>query len=169
MDDPDLDALEREQGPAFRPGFDDDEYEDLDVVAPTLYTIGGVPIPDLRKVPREDWDKLLRCCSPWLRRRAIDPLAGQDGHIEALRIDFELRGEERERRQKALERSSPPPAPRIESGFIRRRADRQVSFRMTVRERSDLERVAMAYGVSSARLARMLTIRGVRRALGEEP
>jgi hypothetical protein len=89
--------------------------------------------------------------------------------VDAIRAALELSSEARNRRREALDRSAPPPVPRAEARYLRRRANRQVSFRMTDAERGDLERVALSYGVSSARLARMLTIRGVRRALGDEP
>jgi hypothetical protein len=169
VEDPDLESLEREHGPALRPGFDDDEYDDLPVVAPMLRSGGGEDYPDLEQVPQEDWKEVLREFPPRVRRLATGRLVGRDGYAAAIRADLELDWEARDRRKQALERSAPPPAPRLEARHIRRRADRQVSFRMTDRERGDLERVALAYGVSSARLARMLTIRGVRSALGQDP
>jgi hypothetical protein len=51
------------------------------------------------------------------------------------------------------------------SHAVLRRDRRQVNFRVSDEEYEEIDRAARDDGVSAARLARMLTIRGVRRAL----
>ena len=68
------------------------------------------------------------------------------------------------RREAALTRSAPPPVA-VVSHDVPRRDRRQLNFRVSDEEYEEIDRAARAYGVSAARLARMLTIRGVRRAL----
>jgi hypothetical protein len=103
---------------------------------------------------------------PRIRGYAVGTLRTHAERVAAEWVLMQLGAEARLRRQRALEDSAPPPAPDITRDVVRRRRVRQVSFRMSTEEFGDLDRVALAYGVSASRLARMLTIRGVKRAIG---
>jgi hypothetical protein len=170
MDDLDLDELERRNKGALNEDFDDDEYDDIDPIvteAPIASRRDGLPVPDLSRIPQEHWLRVLRACAPGTRRYAAEtPETHAERMLAQLRI-LQLRGEARERREKALQEPAPPPAVSIPREVSRRRRARQVSFRLSVEEHAEVERVAYAYGTTSARLARMVTLRAVRKALGE--
>ena len=73
-----------------------------------------------------------------------------------------------ERRRDALERATPPPVPVLPRTLpLRRRAVRQINFRVSPSEYDEIHAVASLYGVSPSRIARMLTLRGVRRAASD--
>ena len=73
-----------------------------------------------------------------------------------------------ERRRDALERAAPPPVPVLPRTLpLRRRAVRQINFRVSPSEYDEIHAVASLYGVSPSRIARMLTLRGVRRAASD--
>ena len=75
-----------------------------------------------------------------------------------------------ERRRDALERAAPPPVPvpvLPRTLPLRRRAVRQINFRVSPSEYDEIHAVASLYGVSPSRIARMLTLRGVRRAASD--
>jgi hypothetical protein len=73
-----------------------------------------------------------------------------------------------ERRRDALERSAPPPVPMLPRTLpLRRRAVRQINFRVSPSEYDEIHTVAGLYGVSPSRIARMLTLRGVRRVASD--
>ena len=73
-----------------------------------------------------------------------------------------------ERRRDALERAAPPPVPVLPRTLpLRRRAVRQINFRVSPSEYHEIHTVASLYGVSPSRIARMLTLRGVRRVASD--
>jgi hypothetical protein len=73
-----------------------------------------------------------------------------------------------ERRLDALDRAAPPPVPVLPRALpLRRRAVRQINFRVSPSEYDEIHTVAGLYGVSPSRIARMLTLRGVRRVASD--
>jgi hypothetical protein len=142
----------------------DDEYDPREIAPfPLVRRREGV-FPDLREIPAEQWQEALRPYSPSLRLLAIERLDAQRSQ-EAHAVLIRLGTEDQQRREEALVRSAPPDVGRLPRPILIRREVRQVSFRLSLGEHDELRRAAAAYGVSNARLARMLTIRGVRRAL----
>lgn len=164
-DDPDLDELEHRNRDGLDPSYDDDVYDDLPPAFPVAFQRDGAPVPDLDAIPQDQWKDVLRSCTSWARVLALDTTKTHAERVAADWILVQLDGEARMRRSAALQESAPPPAVTLDSDIRPRRSVRQVNFRMSRNEYSELDRVARAYGVSAPRLARMLTIRGVRRAL----
>jgi hypothetical protein len=126
----------------------------------------GQAMPNLQKIPTERWEAALRPLSSWARYVAAGNAGnlGEMRHAQRIAVELDLR--DLERRRLALEASAPPPPPAVERAGSRRRT-RQVNFRITPDEYRDLSRAALQYGVTCPTLARMLTVRGVRRALDE--
>jgi hypothetical protein len=147
--------------------YDDDVYDDLPPPFPVAFRRDGIAVPNLAELPRDEWEDVLRWCSPRARELATITTRRHEDNVAAQWILFQLRGEEAARRRVALRESAPPPAPPPLRDLQRRSDQRQVNFRLTGDDYEDLERAAHAYGVSSPRLAMMLTMRGVRRALGD--
>jgi hypothetical protein len=145
----------------------DDVYDDIPPPFPVAFVRDGHTVPDLAQLPREEWEGVLRWCAPRARELALTTTRGHEDNVAAQWILFQLHGEEHARRQAALKESAPPPAPLPLRGLERRSDQRQVNFRLSGAQYEDLERVSLAYGVSCPRLAMMLTMRGVTRALGE--
>jgi hypothetical protein len=166
-DDPDLDELERRHGAELDPDYDDDDYDDLPPTFPIAEFKDGHAVPDLDAIPQDEWIVALRSCPGRIRLRAVGTLRTHAERVAAEWVLMQLSAEARMRREHALDASAPPPVPDITRDVVRRRRTRQVSFRMSTDEFGELDQVALAYGVSASRLARMLTIRGTKRALGE--
>ncbi len=146
------------------PDFDDDVYDDIAPPFPVAYVSDGRSIPDLGAIPRSDWKDVLAWCEPWVRTLAIGTTTSHDDNVAAQWALHELSLDAHARREAALTRSAPPPVA-VVSHTVLRRDRRQLNFRVSDEEYEEIDRAARAYGVSAARLARMLTIRGVRRAL----
>jgi hypothetical protein len=164
--DPDLDRRDRAQAAELDPAFDDDVYEDI----PPSYPLaeGYVdPVPDLNAIPQEEWSEILRWCDGRARLHAVETLKTHGERVAANWVITELQAEARLRREDALRESAPPPTPTLSRELIRRSDVRQVNFRLSHTEYAELDRVARAYGVTCPRLARMLTIRGVRKVLDD--
>ena len=149
------------------PAGDDDasETHSADDASPLPYRgeHEGEPIPDLSRIPKDRWVDALRPSSPRVRRHAISTVTTFDDVAPACQAVAWLAFEDEQRRAEALRRSAPPPSP---TGLAKARGRRmrQVNFRLTPAEYQDLRSVAFDYGVTATQLARMLTIRGVRRA-----
>jgi hypothetical protein len=148
----------------------DEEYDPVEMERsfPHVDLDGGPSVPNLKEIPRDRWVDALRPLSPSDRLAATRTMEGREGFIAAQLALNELHGEDIMRRKKALAESAPPPAPEIAMPRAlkpRRRETRQVSFRLSPAEYEELDRAARLYAVSGARLARMLTMRGVRRVL----
>jgi hypothetical protein len=145
----------------------DDEYEPEEAAAgfPVMPTRNGGLVPDLPAIPEERWIDALRPLDASLRAAAVNLLAEPNRNVPAQLALLRLEGEDLARRQAALEQSGPPDVLPLPRPTYARREVRQVSFRLSLAEHSELERAAYAFGTSSARLARMLTMRGVRRTL----
>jgi hypothetical protein len=143
---------------------DDDVYDDIPPPFPVAYVTHGRPVPDLDAIPHDEGKEVLAWCEPWVRTCAIGTTTSHDDNVAAQWALHELSLDAHVRRQEALARSAPPPAPLV-SHAVLRRDRRQLNFRVSDEEYEEIDRAARAYGVSAPRLARMLTIRGVRRAL----
>ena len=139
---------------------DDDIYDDIPPPFPVACVRDGDPVPDLDAIPRSEWKDVLRWCEPNVRSRAV---ATTKTHEENVAAQWVLH----ERRQAALADSAPPPVPVVSRAALRRDI-RQVNFRVSDEEYDLLDRAARAYGVSAPRLARMLAIRGAKRALDNQ-
>jgi len=144
----------------------DDEYDPVEAAAafPHALTNTGDLVPELTEIPGDRWEEVLRPLEPDLRAVAAARLR-PDRALAAEAILLRLEDEDEERRLRALTESAPPDvAPPARRPYVRLEP-KQVSFRLSEAEHRRLQRAARAYGTTGARLARMLTIRGVRRAL----
>lgn len=122
---------------------------------------GGEPIPDLSRMPEDRWLDALRPLSRNGRIRAQNTLSPQKAGV-VMALIGELLLEDGEVRARA--RAAPPP--RMPSGDPPpREARRQVNFRLGAGEHARLTEAARAYGMRPNVLARVLTVRGVERAL----
>jgi hypothetical protein len=109
---------------------------------------GGEPIPDLTAIPQDDWVRLLTPLSAAAREMAIN--------LAKPRADPLAIGE------LILSLPKPGMAPPRPSG-PRRRAERQVGFRLTDAQYAELELAASDLEVRPAGLARTFVIEGARR------
>jgi hypothetical protein len=143
----------------------DDEYDPAEI-GPSFPKVhrGGESLPDLELIPEAQWEEALRPLTQAQRRLAVDGV-GTSGTDRLHGLLLRLAAEDERRLEVALERSAPPDVGPLPRSGLTRREVRQVSFRLSPAEHQDLQRAASFFGVSCARLARMLTIRGVRRAL----
>lgn len=120
----------------------------------------GEPIPDLARLPREQWREVMRPLSPFTRQLARGGARTQE---EAIAVGI-LIGQ--------LSVEDPPvgvhaPPAKLPEGAAppARVRGRQVSFRLGPDEHARLLEAARTYGMRPAVLARLLTVRGVDRAL----
>jgi len=143
---------------------EDDIYDDIPPPFPVAFRHEGQPVPDLDAIPFSEWKAVLAWCDPWIRTRAVGTTTSHEDNVRAQWALHELSLDAHRRREEALARSAPPPAPIVPPHTLRHDR-RQVNFRVSHEEFDLIDRAARAYGVSAPRLARMLTIRGVRRAL----
>ncbi len=120
----------------------------------------GEPIPDLGRLPQERWREVMRPLGAYTRQLARGSVRTQAETIAAGILIGELISEGRPTGVLAPPSKIPsapdPPA---------RAASRQVSFRLGPEEHERLSQAARAYGMRPAVLARLLTVRGVNRAL----
>ena len=123
----------------------------------------GEPIPDLNALPQEDWLEALRPLRPWTRKLAT----AQVRTAEQARQAGILRG------QLILEDPIPRDVegalPRMPAGAAPPRGrGPQINFRLGRDEHERLLEAARLFGMRPTSLARLLTVRGVDRALYEE-
>ncbi|MEA2157495.1 MAG: hypothetical protein QOE11_3635 [Solirubrobacteraceae bacterium] len=123
----------------------------------------GEPIPDLDRIPQERWREAL---APLRRGTRQMARAHCQSDVQAAGILIgELMLEDGEATWRAME--TPPPAmPRAGAPPSRRSAE-QVNFRLTADEHQRLVTAARIYAMRPTALARLLTVRGVDRALHE--
>jgi hypothetical protein len=150
---------------------DDERLDDIDV-SEDVETTGedvfrspddGRLIPNLARIPEERWLEALRPLNRPDRRRAANTVGmNKIGH--ALALIGQLMVEDDAARTRAfatppvqLPRSDPPPT------GVRR----QVNFRLGPEEHARLIAAARVFGMRPNVLARLLTVRGVDRALRE--
>lgn len=156
-------AEDGELEPWGRPGAEDGERDETGM--PIRGHHYGEPAPDLRRIPRERWRSALAPLSGRARRVAAATVSGPDDVLDVMQLIGELMLEDplapRERPVPVprTPRAGPPPA---------RGASRQVSFRLGAHEHAQLVRAAGLFALRPAVLARLLTVRGVERALYEE-
>jgi hypothetical protein len=125
----------------------------------------GEPIPDLNALPQERWLEVLRPLSQWTRRHASAGLRTMADVSVAGQIQGDLLMED----DAAKFRATHAPPPRMPAGAPPRRgSSRQINFRLGPSEHARLVAAAELFGTRPTTLARILTIRGVNRALYEE-
>lgn len=123
----------------------------------------GQLIPNLSRLPEERWLEALRPLNPSGRRRAANTV-GMDKIREALALIGQLMLEDDAARARAF--AAPPvQLPRGETPPTGAR--RQVNFRLGPGEHARLIEAARVFGMRPNVLARLLTVRGVDRALRE--
>ena len=124
----------------------------------------GEPIPDLALLPQERWREVLTPLSPYTRQLA----KGTVGSIpDAIAVNA-LVGDLIVSAPPPGLAAAPPPLPRSVADPPVRGSRHQVNFRLSADEHARLSRVARAFGMRPGPLARLLTVRGVERALYEE-
>jgi hypothetical protein len=141
--------------------------------------VNGEPLPDLRKVPREQWRAALLPLSP-LQRRTVLTQSGAPMPVVA-ELMYETGMHDHVVKEAALDvisRSGSPDAsgdlalsPELAAEREGRRArttSRQVNLRLDPGEYAELERSARAVGLKPTQLARQLVLTGVRRIRYEQ-
>ena len=124
----------------------------------------GEPIPDLRVLPQERWREVLTPLSAYTRQLAKGTVGSIPDAIAANRLVGDLIVTAPAPRLTG----APPPMPRSVADPPTRGSRRQVNFRLSADEHARLTHVARAFGMRPGPLARLLTVRGVERALYEE-
>lgn len=146
----------------WEPPRDDDDWE-LDIVVDDDNAHDREPIPDLSRLPQAQWLDVMRPLSRNDRIRAQNTLpVDRVGRAVAVIGQLSLEeGAERARARMApparLPSADPPPTG----------ARRQVNFRLGPGEHARLVEASRLFGMSPTVLARVLTVRGVDRALRE--
>jgi len=124
----------------------------------------GEPIPDLSVLAQERWREALTPLSPYTRQLA----KGTVGSIpDAIAANI-LVGDLIVSAPAPSLTAAPPPMPRSVAEPPARGSRHQVNFRLSADEHARLTHVARAFGMRPGPLARLLTVRGVKRALYEE-
>jgi hypothetical protein len=124
----------------------------------------GEPIPNLRLLPQERWREVLTPLSPYTRQLA----KGTVGSIPDALAANALVGDLLVSAPPPSLAAAPPPMPRSVADPPTRGSRHQVNFRLSADEHARLTQVARAFGMRPGPLARLLTVRGVERALYEE-
>lgn len=126
---------------------------------------GDERVPDLSRIPRERWLEALRPLSRYERIVARDSLTNQAEVSIVLSLIGQLALEDGEARARAIA----APAPRVPLGDPPpiELPRRQVNFRLGDGEHARLLEAARLFGMRPNMLARLLTVRGVDRALTE--
>jgi hypothetical protein len=124
----------------------------------------GEPIPDLSVLPQERWREVLTPLSPSTRQFAKATV----GSIPDAMAVNALVGELIVSAPPPSLAAAPPPMPRSVADPPARGSRHQVNFRLSADEHARLTHVARAFGMRPGPLARLLTVRGVQRALYEE-
>jgi hypothetical protein len=162
-------------------GFDEDRLDDellTEVLAggdptprqthdgiPITGYCGGEPIPDLDRLPQERWLEVLRPLSQRTRREAKHSVRTVAQAQAAGAVLGELIVEDAE----VVAQAQQLPPPRMPAGAPPARgAGRQVNFRLGPNEHARLREAARLFAMRPTTLARLLTVRGVDRALYEE-
>lgn len=126
----------------------------------------GEPIPDLNALSQDRWLEVLRPLSHWPRVHATAALRTAEQVHAAWEIKGRLLLEDgpapRQRPIEAASRAIPRGAPPA------RGAGRQINFRLGPQEHARLVEAAGLFAMTPTALARILTVRGVDRALHEE-
>lgn len=125
----------------------------------------GQLIPNLSRLPEERWLEALRPLNSFQRRRAANTV-GMAKTGDAIALIGQLMLEDDAARAGAF--SAPPvPLPLPSGDPPPKGARRQVNFRLGPGEHARLMEAARVFGMRPNVLARLLTVRGVDRALRE--
>ena len=124
----------------------------------------GEPIPDLSKVPQERWREVLTPLSAYTRGLAKGTVGSM---ADAMAVNA-LVGELIVSAPPPSLAAAAPPLPRSVADPPARGGRHQVNFRLSADEHARLTQLARAFGMRPGPLARLLTVRGVERALYEE-
>ena len=125
----------------------------------------GEPIPDLNALAQEDWLEALRPLRPWTRKLATARVRTAEQARQAGIIRGQLILEDPVPQARDVERA----VPRMPAGAAPRRGrGPQINFRLGRDEHARLLEAARLFGMRPTSLARLLTVRGVERALYEE-
>ncbi|HUR84154.1 MAG TPA: hypothetical protein VMY78_02315 [Solirubrobacteraceae bacterium] len=123
----------------------------------------GEPVPDLDRIPQAQWRAVLTPLQHRTRRQALGRT--QKDFIAAAQLVGLLWLEGGD----AGERSGDTPPPRMPAGAPPARGPgRQVNFRLGADDHEQLLAAARLFAMRPSSLARVLTVRGVNRALYEE-
>lgn len=148
---------------------DDDDDEPLVPDPPPVHDgvpirgwYGGEPVPDLDRIPQERWREVLAPLRHATRQWAC---AGTQSDVVAAGILLsELWEADSDARDRAV--SAPPPGMPAGAPLLRG-AGHQVNFRLGHDEYERLAEAARLFAMRPTTLARVLTMRGVDRALHE--
>ena len=122
------------------------------------------PIPDLARLPQEQWLDALRPLSRSERTRALNRLQT----MEQVSFAYSLIGQLMVEGNIASQRAIAAPTPRLPVGDPPPHGPRrQVNFRLGAGEHGRLLEAARLFGMRPNMLARLLTVRGVDRALAD--
>lgn len=124
----------------------------------------GEPIPDLSVLPQERWREVLTPLSPYTRQLAKGTVGSMS---DALAANI-LVGDLLVTAPAPSLAVAPAPMPRSVADPPARGSRRQVNFRLSADEHARLTQAARAFGMRPGALARLLTVRGVDRAVYEE-
>ena len=126
---------------------------------------GGEPIPDLGRLPQERWREVLAPLRHGTRQAAkctVHTVA--DAQAAGILV-----GELLLQDGTAVARAEAAPPPRMPAGALPARgSSRQLNYRLSAHEHARLLEAARLFGMRPTTLARVLTVRGVDRALYEE-
>jgi hypothetical protein len=154
--------------------FDDDDDDDVAPIAdpprmheglPIREWHYGEPIPDLDRIPKERWREVLRPLRHATRQMAR--AYTQSDVITAGQLVGELWLADAEATARAVD-APPPHMPAGEPPPPVRRRGHQVNFRLGPDEHARLAEAAELFAMAPTTLARVLTVRGVNRALYEK-
>jgi len=168
----DLEGATADSADEFDPDFEDAPIDALERVELQMHAgvpirgwWRGEPIPDLAALPQERWRDVLRPLSPFTRKQASPGVRSIAEARVFSQIIGELSLEDGDRRARA--QNAPPPA--MPAGAMpANEASRQINFRLGPSEYERLVEVAKLFAMRPTTLARVLTVRGVERALYEE-
>ncbi len=122
------------------------------------------PIPDLARLPQAQWLDALRPLSGYERTRALNRLPT----MEQVSFAYSVIGQLMLENSIASQRAIAAPAPRLPVGDPPPNGPRrQVNFRLGAGEHARLLEAARLFGMRPNMLARLLTVRGVDRALSD--
>ena len=122
------------------------------------------PIPALARLPQDQWLNALRPLGRYARTRALNRLQTMEQVAFANSVIGQLIVEEDIASQQAIA----APTPRLPIGDPPPRGPRrQVNFRLGAGEHARLIEAARLFGMRPNMLARLLTVRGVDRALSD--
>lgn len=168
-----MSASARDEGDRVAGREEDDDEIDEDVIEdeeprfhdgiPITGYYRGEPIPDLDALPQDRWLEVLRPLSSWPRTHAIARVSTIERAQAARTVEGQLLLEDRP--PESFDDGLPPPMPA--GAPPPRGASHQINFRLGPGEYASLVEAARLFAMRPTTLARVLTVRGVNRALYE--